>query len=234
MSTLSVVLLIFGYAPRLYIRDEAPLGVVVLAPSCANPIKIRLGITFDTPSLWAMAARANVSVFDIEKCEKFWVFTSSPNAKLKLSSSEAVSYGDKREVSREIIARPDDKGGQVFEFEVRDLNQHWSVFIEGAFMAQRAGFDRYIARGALSLKQGDWKLEVKGSDEYNVSGDTDLTMRVVKEDRPEDRDLLFFSGISFYAIAEYKEVFAILVSTILGLALSAVMQGLAIRSGKRS
>ena len=52
-------------------------------------------------------------------------------------------------------------------------------------------------------------------------------MKVISEERPEDRDFFVNVGATFSEITDYMDTIGILVSTVLGLAPASIVQGLA-------
>jgi hypothetical protein len=226
-------LLVAGYAPEVFRRHDEKVDVVALAPKCATAVAVDLKLLFQAPAFWSATTGATLIVPKINRCKSFWLSTTNRAATVRLWSSEAVFKGEKREINRVLAAQKSDGPSQIYEVSTEGLSEHWSLSIENAFTATRSGFDRYEAEGDLSLTIGYWSLRAEPAPAYSITGTSDWVMKVVSEARPEDRDLLFQTGAVFSRITENKDIFGILISTLLGLGLATVVQGLAMESERR-
>ena len=227
LTLASLTLLIVGYAPAMFVPRQPALDVIDISPKCGGAVTIEMKLSFVEPHFWASSTATRMIVEDISKCKAFWISTTNRLATVKLLSSEAVFAGEKREIQRLLSPKPNDGPSKIYEFNTEGLSKHWFLVVEHAFPARRTGFDRYTAAGVLSLVIGDWHLEASSGPSYAVNGGGDARMSVISEERPEDRDLYVEVGATFSEITDYKDVFSILVSTVLGLALSTLIQGLA-------
>lgn len=229
-----LALLVAGYAPDVFQRHDDKLHVVALAPKCATAVAVNMKLLFHEPAFWSTTTGTTLIVPKVNRCKSFWLSTTNRAATVRLWSSEAVFKGEKREINRVLAPQKSDGPSQIYEVSTEGLSEHWSLSVDNAFTASRSGFDRYEAEGDLSLTIGEWSLRVEPAPAYSITGTSDWAMKVVSEARPEDRDLLFQTGAVFSRITENKDIFGILISTLLGLGLATFVQGLAIESeGKR-
>lgn len=225
-----LALLVAGYAPEAFRVHKAKTQVVAIDPTCTKNVTMDLKLLFQEPGFWAGAAGTILVVPKINRCKSFWLSTTNGPAMVRLWSSEAVFNGDPRDKNRLLTPIRNDGPSKIYEVSTEGLNEHWSLSIDHAFTAKRSGFDRYELEGDLSLSIGDWSLRAEPGPAYSIAGTGEWTMKVVSEARPEDRDLLFQTGAVFARITECKDVFGIMISTLLGLGLATVVQGLAIES----
>ena len=228
-----LALLVVGYAPEAFRVHKEKTQVVAIDPACANNVTMDLKLLFQEPSFWAGTTGTILVVPKINRCKSFWLSTTNGPAAVRLWSSEAVFKGDPRDRIRLLTPIRNDGPSKIYEVSTEGLNEHWSLSVDHAFTAKRSGFDRYEVEGDLSLSIGDWSLRVEPAPAYAVTGTGEWTMKVVSEARPEDRDLLFQTGAVFARITETKDIFGILVSTLLGLGLATVVQGLAIETERK-
>ena len=228
-----LALLVVGYSPEAFRVRREKTDVVAIDPSCTKKITMDLKLLFQEPGFWADAAGTILVLPKINRCKSFWLSTTNGAAMVRLWSSEAVFNGDPRDKNRLLAPIRNDGPSKIYEVSTEGLSEHWSLSIDHAFTAKRSGFDRYELEGDLSLSIGDWSLRAEPGPAYSIAGTGEWTMAVVSEARPEDRDLLFQTGAVFARITEFKDIFGILVSTLLGLGLATVVQGLAIESERK-
>jgi hypothetical protein len=220
-------LLFVGYAPEAFRSHEAKLDVVAVAPKCDGPVALDLTLRFREPRFWAGRTATPLTIPEVNRCKSYWLSATNSATVVRLRSTEAVFAGEKRETERILVPKPSTGPSLVYEFNTAGLSKHWSLVVDDAFVAKRTGFDRYAADGVLSLTPGDWTLRAGADPAYAIGGTSEWSMKVVSEARPEDRDLIFGTSVAFARITEHKDVFGILISTVLGLALATLVQGLA-------
>lgn len=225
LTLLSAAVLAFGYAPSLFVHSDPALETLTIDAKCTGGTKPELLSHFGDPAPLASHVAVNVTIDNIVRCKSYWISTKD-TATVKLLSSEAVFAGEKREVRRDVPFKAGTTpGSRIFEFETKGMSRYWFVMIERPFIAYRTGFDRYSVAGNLSLGNGDWKFSAASAAEYTTSGETELKKTVTSDARPEDSDLGFRVTATFPHITEYKDVFIIIVSTLLGVAVSSLVQG---------
>ncbi len=226
LTLASLAALAFGYAPAVFIASDSSLETLSISAKCDGGVKLELGAHFGEPTLLASHVAVRFTLDKIARCKSFWIATNHPGATVTLLSSEAVFPGEKRETTRVVPFKVGSTAGtRIFEFETKGLSRHWIAVVDHAFAADRTGFDRYSVAGNLSLVPGDWKFAAASTADYNTTGQTELAKTVVSEERPENRDLAFRVTATFPRATEHKDVFIILVSTLLGVAVSSLIQG---------
>lgn len=227
LTLVSAAALAFGYAPALFVRPNPALQTLSINAKGCGGTSVELNSDFDEPTALASTVGVNVSIQNIARCKSYWIAAQGA-VTVRLLSSEAVFAGEQREVIRSVPFKAGTTpNSRVFEFDTKGLSQYWFVRIEQSFHGYRTGFDRYAVAGNLSLGLGDWKVFNRATSEYATTGETELAKTVSNEARPEDFDLSFNVTATFARITEYKDIFIILISTLLGVATSSLVQGAA-------
>jgi len=233
LSACCLAALGYGYAPAIFSHTAKPLDVLVIYPKCGERSKFEVGLSFKEPSFLASTAGSRISIQNMADCKSFWISTTRAETTLFLESDEATFKDEKKETIRQITPKSREGNSTIFELDATGLNSHWRLVAENAFDVDRSGFDRYKIAGVLSLDIGSWSLMELRSSTYSIAGDLPLNVKVVSVDKPEDRDIMLFEEATFHRLTELKELFGLLLSTILGIGISSVAQALAGTSSKR-
>ena len=225
LTLISSAALAFGYAPTLFIRSDTALETLGIDAACAAGTILEVKSRFDDPAPLASTVAVNFNIDNIARCDRYWIAAKGPTT-VKLFSSEAVFAGEQREVRRDVPFKAGTTpGSRIFEFETKGLNQHWFAVIEHPLTAYRTGFDRYGVAGNLSLGLGEWSFTAVNAPNYATSGETELKKTVTSQKRPEDNEFAFHATATFPHITEFKDVFILAASTLLGVAVSTLIQG---------
>jgi hypothetical protein len=232
LSATSIAALDYAFRPHL-LNSEAvlPKSVNLLAEDCDQSSEIPIYFHVKTPHLLQNEASGVLRIENISKCKSLFIRVKKPVSGVFLSSSEPFTAKDAESAARvsEALRRkeivPVRKGDLFDNYEVvtADFDDYWSVEIEGVFVGNRISFDSYHFEGAIALPAGNWKMDIVPDSRYErISGDPSFQVRAEKG----TRKTLSFS-LKFVELDSLREVFAIIISTILGVGLSTVVEGIA-------
>lgn len=227
LTLISSAALAFGYAPTLFIRSDAALETLGIDAACAVSTNLEVKARFADPAPLASTVAVNFNIDNIARCERYWI-AAKGTATVKLFSSEAVFAGEQREIRRDVPFKAGTTpGSRIFEFDTKGLNQHWFAVIEHPLTAYRTGFDGYGVAGNLSLGLGEWTFTAGNATNYATSGETELKRTVTSQKRPEDNEFAVHVTATFPSVTEFKDVYLLILSTVLGVAVSTLIQGAA-------
>jgi hypothetical protein len=235
LSGLSGGLLVYALRPVLYAPALTPKSVNIRA-DCKAGTQTFARLVAREPAPLQDRIAVDLHISPISNCRDVLVRVRKPIEGIYLEREGAIEVESREELARAIASRRRSieraRVGKEFDnyaVPTDSLEGPWALTIEGAFVGQRVTFDTYAVQGAVSLPPGAWTLEVAPGGRYEiVTGQSTFAANVDPSSPLEVSRKTIDVQIRFVAISSLSEMFAIFLSTLLGVGITLIAEALSI------
>jgi hypothetical protein len=228
----SLATLLYAYSPRSTRPPELQVSQPIsIAAKCTSSPKLNLNVVFDNPGLLRSTHPVDFIIPSLKDCDRVSVIAAPEVGDVYLFStasvSDAISLEEYKKRSTRRVRPTITDGNRDYVFDTKELAPHWSLMIKGAVQAERITFDSFKVSGFVYLNAGEWEITVLPSTEYQISGEGTVRKSVPATNNVDEFSASFAVTARFVRLEAFRQVFSIVLSTLLGIGIATCIEAAA-------